>query len=169
MASQNFTIRLIQGKDIEKTVEIIHQNLRKINSKVYPPDVIDFMCAYYNLEDFNKTINEFNDLFVAETDNREEDKSNIKEIIGVGGWQINPDDPKEGVVRCMFVEPDLHSKGIGLKLLKVIENQAKVHVSKLTLESSLNAVKFYEKLGYIVIETKDHGKFGYVKLMEKEL
>jgi GNAT superfamily N-acetyltransferase len=168
MSNLNFNIRIIEEKDIEKTVEIIQQNLLKVNSKVYPPDVIDFMCQYYNLEDFNEKINEFNDLFVAEADNRAEEKSNIKKVIGVGGWQINPDDPKEGVVRCMFVEPDLHGKGIGLKLLKVIENHAKDHITKLTLESSLNAVKFYKKLGYTATETKDHGKFGYVELMLKE-
>lgn len=168
MNDLHFNIRIIQEKDIEKTVEIIQQNLLKVNSNVYPPDVIDFMCKYYNLEDFKEKINEFNDLFVAEAVNGLEDKSNIKEIIGVGGWQINPDDPKEGVVRCMFVEPDLHGKGIGLKLLSVIENHAKIHITKLTLESSLNAVKFYEKLGYTAIETKDHGKFGYVEIMLKE-
>lgn len=168
MKDLKFNIRIIQVKDIEKTVEIIQQNLLKINSGVYPPEVIDFMCKYYNLEDFGEKINEFNDLFVAETEIGSEDKRNNKQIIGVGGWQINPDDPKEGIVRCMFVEPELHGKGIGLKLLNVIENHAKGHITKLTLESSLNAVKFYEKLGYLALETKDHGKFGYVELMEKD-
>ena len=169
MGDLNFKIRTIQERDIEKTVEIIQQNLLKINSRVYPTDVIDFMRKYYNLENFKEKINDFNDLFVAETDNELGDKSNIKQIIGVGGWQINPDDPKEGIVRCMFVEPELHGNGIGLKLLNVIENRAKGHITKLTLESSLNAVKFYKKSGYSAIETKDHGKFGYVELMSKEM
>ncbi len=126
------------------------------------------MCEYYNLEDFGEKINEFNDLFVAEAENGLGDKSNIKQIIGVGGWQINPEDPKEGIVRCMFVEPELHGRGIGLELLNVIENHAKKHIAKFTLESSLNAVKFYEKSGYTAIETKDHGPFGYVELMSKD-
>lgn len=170
MNDLHFNIRIIQEKDIEKTVEIIQQNLLKVNSNVYPPDVIDFMCKYYNLEDFREKINDFNDLFVAESENGLDEKSHIKQIIGVGGWQINESsDPKEGVVKCMFVEPELHGKGIGLKLLEVIENRVKGLISKLTLEASLNAVKFYEKLGYIAIGTKDHGKFGYVELMEKDL
>lgn len=168
MTDLKFNIRIIQINDIEKTVEIIQENLLKVNSGVYPPEVIDFMCKYYNLEDFSEKISEFNDLFVAESENGVSDKSKIKQIIGVGGWQINPDDTKEGIVRCMFVEPELHGRGIGLKLLNVIENHAKGHITKLTLESSLNAVKFYEKLGYTAIETKDHGKFGYVELMKKE-
>ncbi len=169
MSNLNFNIRIIEEKDIEKTVEIIQKNLLKVNSKVYPPEVIDFMCAYYNLEDFKRKINDFNDLFVVESVYGPGDKNNIKQIIGVGGWQINPEDSKEGVVRCMFVEPKLHGKGIGLRLLEVIENRVKGHISKLTLESSLNAVTFYEKLGYTAIGTKDHGKFGYVELMEKDL
>ena len=69
----------------------------------------------------------------------------------------------------MFVEPELHGKGIGLKLLEVIEKHVKSHITKLTLEASLNAVKFYAKLGYAAITTEDHGKFGYVELMKKEL
>ena len=169
MNDLKFNIRIIQINDIEKTVEIIQENLLKVNSSLYPPEVIDFMCKYYNLEDFSEKISEFTDLFVAESENGIGDKSNTKQIIGVGGWQINSDDPKEGIVRCMFVEPELHGRGVGLELLTVIENHAKAHITKLTLESSLNAVKFYEKSGYSAIETKDHGQFGYVELMEKEL
>jgi GNAT superfamily N-acetyltransferase len=169
MNELNFNIRLLQEKDIEKTVEIIQKNLLKVNSKVYPPDVIDFMCKYYNLEDFSEKINDFTDLFIAESENGLGGKSNIKQIIGVGGWQINPEDPKEGIIRCMFVEPELHGIGIGLKLLEVIEKHVKSHITKLTLEASLNAVKFYTKLGYTAIETKDQGNFGVIKKMNKDL
>ncbi|MHA1729338.1 MAG: GNAT family N-acetyltransferase [Promethearchaeota archaeon] len=164
----DYEIQHFDKKDVDQVVGIIQDNLHTVNSKVYSDDIIGFMCEYYGKANFSDRLKEFTELFVAVMKWAEKDDIPSK-IIGVGGYQINLGNPKEkGIIRCMFIKPMLHGNGIGKKILKIIEKNARINdVSKLTLNASLNAVEFYKKSGYSAVETQDNGKFGKVVLMEK--
>jgi GNAT superfamily N-acetyltransferase len=58
-------------------------------------------------------------------------------------------DPVEGLVKACYVDPDFDRQGVGRALMEGIERAAREHGrSALTLDASLNAVPFYEALGW---------------------
>ncbi len=66
------------------------------------------------------------------------------EIIGYGFFN-NQDKEVKGI----YLIPDVANKGIGCKILSELESIAKKHgLDELVLNSTINAVAFYEKCGY---------------------
>ncbi len=58
-------------------------------------------------------------------------------------------DGQAGEIEALFVDPKFGRRGIGSQILQVLENMAKRQgLTALTLDASLNAVKFYERAGY---------------------
>ncbi len=59
----------------------------------------------------------------------------------------------EGRIDAIFVHPDATGQGIGRSLVRQFESRAQMHgTTELALVSSLNALSFYESLGYEVRE-----------------
>ena len=57
--------------------------------------------------------------------------------------------PEVGEVRAVYVHPDCERRGVGTALLAHVEGYARGRgVESLSLQSSLNAVGFYETAGY---------------------
>lgn len=90
------------------------------------------------------------------------------ELIGVAGFQ-----KESGTVAGIFVDPDRQSSGIGSKLMKEIEEKArKENLEEMETLASLEAVNFYKKNGYEIIEERDQeieGKGIEIKVMVKDL
>ena len=89
--------------------------------------------------------------------------------VAVGRLQFNS--IEEAQIRYMAVSDDYQGMGYGSKIVKVLDNIAREKGSrKIILQSRENAVKFYEKNGYKIIE-KSHLLFDEIQhwLMEKEL
>lgn len=60
-------------------------------------------------------------------------------------------------VEAVYVEPKYARKGIGASLVVVLETYAlNTGVIELRLDSSLNAVGFYERLGYTSVAQTEH-------------
>ena len=96
------------------------------------------------------------------------DKSNGK-AVAVGRLQFNT--IEEAQIRYMAVSDDYQGMGFGSEIIKVLENIAREKGSRrIILQSRENAVKFYEKNGYKIIE-KSYLLFDEIQhwLMEKEL
>jgi putative acetyltransferase len=62
-----------------------------------------------------------------------------------------------GELRAVYVRPDVGRRGVGGMLLNAVEQLARDRgVEELHLDSSLTAVRFYEKHGYLVENEADH-------------
>ena len=70
-------------------------------------------------------------------------------LVGVAGWTLDSREPDCAWPRYVFVDPAHAKLGIGRNLMTAIERSAHaVGRSRLMLWASLNAVGFYEALGY---------------------
>ncbi len=86
------------------------------------------------------TLLESGTFFVAEQDGV---------IVGVAGWTADSREPDCAWPRYVFVEPAAAGRGVGRQLMDQVETS--VHAAghaQLKLWASLNAVAFYEALGY---------------------
>ncbi|WP_406684311.1 GNAT family N-acetyltransferase [Seonamhaeicola sp. MEBiC1930] len=80
--------------------------------------------------------------------------------------------PKAGFLQQFFIHPNYQFKGIGTKLLSVIEKEASNRDNKgmLSLNGNNGSYQFYLKLGYSIAKEHDLDMRGVlipVKLMEK--
>ena len=74
-----------------------------------------------------------------------------EQVVGVARLQFNSDD--EAQLRYMAVSPSHEKQGIGRALVAAIEQQAQKSSHKIImLHARENAVGFYKKLGYRLIE-----------------
>jgi GNAT superfamily N-acetyltransferase len=90
--------------------------------------------------EFKHVLLEDGEFFVAEQ---------AGERVGVGGW--SPDSLEAGLawIRYLFVHPDHVRRGIGRRLVEVAEAAAiDAGRDRFDVWSSLNAVAFYQALGY---------------------
>ena len=77
-------------------------------------------------------------------------------------------------VEAVYVSPEAGRRGIGLELLRKLEEQASARgLQLLRLNASLNAVQFYEKAGYVAQEQSKYRLLTGVEIacvpMMKEL
>lgn len=89
----------------------------------------------------------------------------------VGFSMLNPAD---GEVEAVYVAPEAAGRGIGLQLLRVLEERAGTRgLRALHLNASLNAIPFYERAGYERQKLTKHRLASGVEiacvLMTKEL
>ena len=69
-------------------------------------------------------------------------------------------DPSAGIVRACYVDPDYERQGVGRALMRAVEDEARARGrSALLLDASLNAIAFYESLGWKV-ETRARHDLG---------
>jgi GNAT superfamily N-acetyltransferase len=138
--------------DAQAVSDLILANLRQINIKYYPPEVIDRMVLLYTPEMITDMAQE-RLVLVAEM---------LDEIVGTATISRN-------TFGSVFVRPDLHGTGIGTQLMDKLEHLVQQNgMDKVVLHASVNAVKFYEKLGYRQIGVVSDPKFGESYEMVKE-
>lgn len=90
-------------------------------------------------------------------------------VLGVCRLQLNS--PDEAQLRYMGVKTETLGLGIGKKLIAYMENKARQKgASRMILQARENAVEFYKKCGYTVVE-KSYLMWEQIQhyLMEKKL
>ena len=110
----------------------------------------------------------------SEKDEQENDSIHIMviqndNIIGCGRGHFNS--PTEAQIRYMAVEDEFQGEGVGSKILKTLERKLKEKGARvIILNSRENAVKFYQKHNYKIIE-KGNILFGVIEhfKMRKEV
>jgi ribosomal protein S18 acetylase RimI-like enzyme len=131
-------IRKINNKDIKEIVLIHKECVTKTNSKRYSPEIID---------EWLKQINEKNVLDQLETTQwlvLEADSN----VLGFCQYDLN-----EGELYQIQIHPKFQGKGYGKRLYTFVEEDFKVNKKHLiSLYATLNAVPFYESLGFSVIK-----------------
>ncbi len=75
-------------------------------------------------------------------------------LLGGAGWEEG-EAGAGATIRAVFVHPAAHGKGIGARLLRVIEHELATRgVTRLVVPAALNAVGFYQRLGYRPVERR---------------
>lgn len=143
-------IRKFRKSDAVGASNCIHAALHKILSKHYPKKFITHLEAHFSplklVKDSKKTY-----ALVVLSRNK---------IVGFARFQHR----RTWWINALFVEPSLHGRGIGTKLLAKLERAAKRKgVKTLKVNAGINAPGFYEKSGYgLVKKLKKKGLWVYV-------
>lgn len=162
-ADNKVYIQKISPENYEEVIDLIHDNLVNVNSEYYPKEVIDYLCEYMGKDNFETRLGELKECFVIVLD------KHFISIVGVGGWEII-DDKKAAMIDCIFVQPYMHGLGLGKKIMLYLEQRiAENGFKEIHLNSSLNAVSFYERLGYEKKELQDNGELGNTYFMTKKI
>jgi N-acetylglutamate synthase-like GNAT family acetyltransferase len=109
-----------------------------IRTDFYTPEEIQAWAIPKKLESYEESIRG-KEFFVAEEDG-----------IILGFSVLNQE---SAVVEAVYVSPGAGRRGIGLELLKELEERARaLGLRVLRLNASLNAVSFYKRAGYVARE-----------------
>ena len=105
---------------------------------------------YFLKEGVTNTLNTFDPIKNTEQDLFEMfNRTTIFYVAEVDGKIVGMIRGLPNKISSLFVEGAEHQKGIGKKLIETFEKEAKKKMSKyIKVRSSLNAVSFYQKVGY---------------------
>ena len=133
-------IRPATANDAETICRVAIRALRETNARDYPAVVIARLVAGFSPQRITTFIAS-RPFYVAIAHDT---------IVGTANL--------DGVAaRALFVDPDHQGKGIGSRLMAVIEDLARARsVATLHVQSSITAESFYRKLGYVAVGEKFH-------------
>lgn len=140
----------------EGDAEIIYKiHTAAIRAKCSTHYSIDDVRAWVDRQDKAKYLPfiEAHEIIVAEGGERT--------VLGFGhlsACDAKESDGKTMQIRGLFVDPDCGVKGVGSALVKELEKRAKElgEADCLIVKSSLNAVEFYKKCGFVPLELTTH-------------
>jgi N-acetylglutamate synthase-like GNAT family acetyltransferase len=146
------TIRVARASDAEGISKVILLALRETNAKDYSLEIIEQVALSFNPSAVLDLMSKRH-VFVALAENR---------IIGTASLD-------GGVVRTVFVAPDVQGQGIGRLLMVEVERTARErNVEVLVVPSSVTAEHFYSKLGFKAVHDSYHGNERTI-IMERPL
>lgn len=74
-------------------------------------------------------------------------------LVGGAGWEPLDEPAQAAAVRAVFVHPAFHGRGLGVRLLGAVETAiAAAGRRRILVPAALNAVGFYQRLGYVADE-----------------
>lgn len=131
-------IRKAEEKDIPAIVSIHKNCVLKINSKLYPPQVIKEWVGSISEESVLKQFKN-TEWIVCEVES---------EIVGFVQYSLT-----DKTLFQIQVEPKFQGNSIGTALYKYVESKfINSGLEKISLNATLNAVPFYEKMGFSKLE-----------------
>lgn len=121
---------------------VMQTSAREISRKAYHKELIETFDKFY----IDKTKN-----YVKQTlenpDNHTIVAKDKNRIIGFIQLKANK---QNAIISHLYILPDYEGKSIGTQLFKLIKEQAvQLNIAKLMIESTLNALTYYERLGFI--------------------
>lgn len=151
-------IRPFQPSDAQAIFDLRQETIAKVNAQDYSPAIIEDWLTTRAVEDFRQ-LKTGHKCLVAVIDNQP---------VGFCEYRLNE---KEGEIYRMYIDHTKIKQGIGSKLLAKAEAELiRLGCSKITVESSITARKFYEKKGYKLVEKviRNYNKLDMeVYLLEK--
>ncbi len=129
-------IREFRESDIVPVRWLIHQTIDVCYSRVYPPRAVQFFKEFHSEEKIMERHRK-GKILIVEQD----------ETVVATGTTVGSD------VFGVFVHPEFQHRGYGVALMCELENTAKAKgCTELELSVSLPSRKFYESLGYEMLE-----------------
>ncbi len=128
--------------DYEEIHTVMQTSARDISRKAYHKKLVDTFDKFYidKTKDYIKQTleNPDNHTIVAKDKNR---------IIGFIQLKVNK---QNGTISHLYILPGYEGKSVGAQLFSLIKEQAmQLNITKFMIESTLNALTFYEKLGFV--------------------
>src|SRR5712692_9134379 len=131
MTTDAIEIKPATAVDAEGISCMVIRALRETNPQDYAPEIIDALVSTFSPERVASLI-----------------ASRQVYVAIAHGMIIGTASLRGSVVRTVFVDPDHQGKGIGARLMDVVEIPARARsITTLIVPSSLTAQGFYEKLG----------------------
>ncbi|AWB21297.1 GNAT family N-acetyltransferase [Methylobacterium currus] len=135
-------IRLATVDDAAEISRVVLSALHESNARDYAPETIARVARSFTSDRVAASIAE-RQVFVALE----------------SGRPVGTASRDGAVVRAVFVAPDAQRGGTGRALMAAVERAAEeAGVAALTLQSSLTAVGFYDRLGYRAVRETLHGE-----------
>ncbi len=121
---------------LQKLIEIHKKCISKTNSQFYEQEQINEWLSTIKLENIQDQLNNTTWIVIK----------NNNEILGFAQYSL---EDKE--LYQIQIDPDEQGKEYGRELYNYIENDFRINkIKQISLFATLNAVKFYEKLGFSV-------------------
>lgn len=128
-------IRRARQEDCHSIMSVHIDAVRGIRTALYTAEEIQAWAAPRKPESYEESIRS-KEFFVAEEDGV---------IVGFGILNQSTTE-----VEAVYVSPKAGRRGVGLKVLKKVEERARaLGLEALRLNASLNAVPFYKRAGYV--------------------
>ena len=128
--------------DYEEIHTVMQSSAREISRKAYDKELLDTFDKFYIDKTqvyIKQTLeNPNNHTIVAKDNNR---------IIGFIQLKVNK---QNGTISHLYILPGYEGNSVGTQLFSLIKEQAvELELTKLMIESTLNALPYYEKLGFV--------------------
>jgi GNAT superfamily N-acetyltransferase len=138
--------------DAEGISRVIVRTLHETNGRDYPTHVITAVAENFSPERVAENLTT-RKTFVA-----------IVDAVVVGTASLD-----RRVIRSVYVDPAYQGKGIGARLMGVLEGLAREQgASTLSVPSSITAEGFYRKLGFVFVRDEFHGDERTI-IMKKDM
>lgn len=134
-------IRRATPADADAITPVHVASIRRLCAKDYTPQQIDAWAGWKSPENYREAMAAGEQFFVAEVGGR------------VVGFAVLFGDE----VKAIYLHPDHAGRGIGRKLLDVVEAEARsLGIAEMKLTSTLTSVGFYESCGYVKGDFHEH-------------
>lgn len=132
-------IRRFRQEDAVELESVITEALKVCNSKDYAPEYIEYNITAHSAEVLIERADNSH-MYVACEDSR---------VIGCGAIAGYWGSTTESILLTIFVLPAYQGKGVGRKIIQVLEqDEYFLRAKRIEIPSSITAVEFYRKMGY---------------------
>ena len=132
-------VRRFKKEDAQEVRNLVVRNFLEVNSKDYGLAAMEKLAETY---DVAKILNlaSYAHTYVLEWKGK---------IVGTGSISSFWGSTTESILLTIFVMPEFHGKGIGTKIINILEqDEFYVRASRVEIPASITAVEFYRKFGY---------------------
>lgn len=138
-------IRRADENDINSIKLIIDINFDEVISQFHSPEIVKKFKEYNTIESLKSQLN-WKRIYVAVDDKGD--------VVGTGAFvDFGTKEMPKYSVSNLYVLPNSHGRGIGTKIINVLQSDAKVrHATSFHVPSSRNGVPFYEHCGFSIDE-----------------
>ena len=137
-------VRKASVNDIEQIKLLLDRNFDEVMSKSHSKPVLEKFKSHNSIESLSAQLG-WKTVYVVEQDG---------EVVATGAFvNFGSADIPNYSVSNLYVKPELHRTGIGQTLfVQLLQDAKDNNADTFHVPSSMNAIGFYEKMGFIVDE-----------------